>query len=75
MPSSLPNLEYADEAFLDSEIVDGAVERSVSNGVPYPAWPGVRQFLPAGFDASQGIKRLHPNDHPFVTVGQIMIGQ
>ncbi len=40
----------------------------------YPEWFSLKQFLPANFDASQGIKRLRPNDHPFVSVRKIMAG-
>jgi hypothetical protein len=43
-----------------------------SNQVVYPAWFSLRQFLPLNFDPSQGIKRLRPNDHPFVSVREIM---
>jgi hypothetical protein len=38
----------------------------------YPGWFSLKQFLPAGFDPGQGIKRLRPNDHPFVSVREIM---
>jgi hypothetical protein len=45
-----------------------------SNAIAYPAWLGLREFLPANFNPAQGIKRLLPNDHPFVSVRKIMSG-
>jgi hypothetical protein len=48
--------------------------RSISNDVVYPTWLGLRAFLPSNFDPGQGIKRLLPNDHPYVSVRKIMSG-
>ena len=64
--------EYAYEL-----ITSGPFESTLIIGTPfqiYPASFGLRQFLPANFDPSQGIKRLRPNDHPFVRVRKIMSG-
>ena len=64
--------EYAYEL-----ITSGPFESTLIIGTPfqiYPASFGLRQFLPANFDPSQGIKRLRPNDHPFVSVRKIMSG-
>lgn len=38
----------------------------------YPGWLGLKEFLPVGFDPSVGIKRLLPDDHPFVSVRAVM---
>jgi hypothetical protein len=48
--------------------------RSTSNDVVFPTWFGLKAFLPPNFDPSQGIKRLLPNDHPYVSVRKIMSG-
>lgn len=45
-----------------------------SNAIAYPAWLGLREFLPANFNPAQGIKHLLPSDHPFVSVRKIMSG-
>jgi hypothetical protein len=42
--------------------------------ITYPAYFGLRQFLPLNFDPSGGIKRLRPLDLPFVSVRKIMTG-
>jgi hypothetical protein len=64
--------EYAYEL-----ITSGPFESTLIIGTPaqiYPAFFSLRKFLPANFDPSKGIKRLRPNDHPFVRVRKIMSG-
>ena len=51
---------------------DSAVRYSDACTLVYPGWLGLKPFLPAGFDASMGIKRLRPDDRPFVSVRSIM---
>jgi hypothetical protein len=68
-----PTTVYTYEAFFVA--ANEQIRRSLSNDLPYPEWLGLKQFLPAGFDPSPGIKRLRPNDHPFVSVRQIMSSQ
>jgi hypothetical protein len=48
---------------------------AVSNSVTYPAWLGLKQFLPSNFDPQKGVKGLLPNAHPFVSVREIMSAQ
>lgn len=60
---------YTYEAVAESQ---GVVGLAISNAITYPDWLGLREFLPANFDPSLGIKRLLPNDHPFVSVRKIM---
>lgn len=58
-------------------ITSGPFESTLIIGTPaqvYPASFDLRQFLPANFDPSHGIKRLGPKDHPFVSVRKIMSG-
>jgi hypothetical protein len=46
----------------------------VPNLVIYPEYFALNNYLPPGFDATQGVKRLRPNDHPYVSVRAIMTG-
>lgn len=45
---------------------------SAPNPVIYPGIFGLKEYLPPGFDPSQGVKRLRPNDHPYVSIRTIM---